>query len=185
MDSGAPLEATGTERLMPLVYDELRRLAGRYLRSEGPSATLAPTSLVHEAYLRLAGQDRARWQDRTHFFRVAAQMMRRVLVDHYRARRARKRGGGLKVTLAEAALVSPPLDLDVLALDHALEELARLDPQQATIVEMRFFGGLTVEETAAALGIGSATVKRDWAMARAWILLAVGGPEAAPRADGR
>jgi RNA polymerase sigma-70 factor, ECF subfamily len=167
------------DRLMPLVYEELKRLAGRYLRADRAAATLAPTSLVHEAYLRLAGQERAEWQDRAHFFRVAAQMMRRVLVDRYRAQHRQKRGGApLKVTLSEVAFAGPPLDLDVLALDHALSELARFDPQQATIVELRFFAGLTVEETAEALDIGTATVKREWALARAWILRALGGAPA-------
>ncbi len=176
----SPAELSSVDRLMPLVYEELKYLAGRYLRADRALPTLQPTSLVHEAYLRLAGQDRAQWQDRAHFFRVAAQMMRRVLVDRYRARRRKKRGSApIKVTLSDSALAEPPLDLDVLALDRALSELARLDPQQGTIVELRFFAGLTVEETADALGIGSATVKREWALARAFILLALegaGGP---------
>lgn len=169
------------DRLMPVVYEELKRLAGKYLRREGGDATLEPTSLVHEAYLRMVDQNRASWQDRTHFFRVAAQVMRRVLVDHYRTRRAKKRGGGgLKVTLASEAAAEPVRELDVLALDRALSALGRLDREQTTIVELRFFAGLTVEETAQALGISPATVKREWAMARAWILLEIqGGARAA------
>lgn len=164
------------DRLMPLVYEELKGLAGRYLRADGAAPTLAPTSLVHEAYLRLARQHRARWNDRAHFFRVAAQMMRRVLVDHYRARHRKKRGGApVRVTWVDSAASAEPLDLDVLALDRALSQLAKLDPQQATIIELRFFAGLTVEETAEVLDIGTATVKREWALARAWILLAIQG----------
>ncbi len=170
------VESSSVDRLIPLVYEELRHLAGRYLRADRALPTFHPTSLVHEAYLRLAGQDRAQWHDRAHFFRVAAQMMRRVLVDRYRARRRRKRGGApIKVTLSEAVLSEPPLDLDVLALDRALSDLTRFDPQQATVVELRFFAGLTVEETAEALGLGTATVKREWAMARAFILRALEG----------
>lgn len=169
-------ESLPVDRLMPLVYEELKRLAGRYLRAEGAAPTLQPTSLVHEAYLRLAKQHRAQWNDRAHFFRVAAQMMRRVLVDHYRSRHRKKRGGApAKVTWVDSAVSAGPLDLDVLALDRALSSLAKLDPQQATIIELRFFAGLTVEETAEALGIGTATVKREWALARAWILLALQG----------
>lgn len=172
-------EVLPVDRLMPLVYEELKGLAGRYLRAEGAAPTLQPTSLVHEAYLRLAKQHRARWNDRTHFFRVAAQMMRRVLVDHYRSRHRKKRGSSpVKVTWVDSAVSAEPLDLDILALDRALSALAKIDPQQATIIELRFFAGLTVEETAEALSIGTATVKREWALARAWILLALQGDAA-------
>ncbi len=164
---------------MPQVYDELKRLAGRYLHRDA-EATIEPTSLVHEAYLRMADQDRAAWQDRTHFFRIAAQMMRRVLVDHYRTRKSKKRGGGgIKITLLDSAPAEEPREVDILALDRALSALARLDRDQATIVELRFFAGLTVEETAEALSISTATVKREWAMAKAWILLEVAGGAAA------
>ncbi len=170
-----PSPAPGVDRLMPLVYEELKHLAGRYLRGDRAQPSLAATSLVHEAYLRLAGQDRAHFRDRAHFFRIAAQMMRRVLVDHYRAKKTFKRDGGLKVTMPDSELTEKPLDLDVLALDQALSELAALDRDQATIVELRFFAGLTVEETAKALGIGTATVKREWVVARAFILSVLGG----------
>lgn len=168
---------------MPIVYQELRRLAGRYLAHETPGQTLQPTALVHEAYLRLARQRRAPWQDRAHFFRVAAKMMRRVLVDHYRGRHAQKRGDGVaRITLVDDLASAGPQSVDLLELDAALERLAALDPQQATIVELRFFAGLTVEETAAALGISTPTVKRHWALARAWLLLALSGQGLA---DGR
>jgi RNA polymerase sigma factor (TIGR02999 family) len=167
------------ERLMALVYDDLRRRAAGYLRRERGSHTLQPTALVHEAYLRLVDQDRVVWQNRAHFLAVAASMMRRVLVDHGRRQKAEKRGGlGSRVTLDEAIAPSGPRDLDLLALDAALSELAVLDDQQARIVEMRAFGGLSVEETAEAIGISSATVKRHWAFALAWLQsrLRGGGP---------
>jgi RNA polymerase sigma factor (TIGR02999 family) len=165
---------------MPLVYHELRRLAARYLARERGGATLQPTGLVHEAYLRLARQDRARWNDRAHFFRMAAQTMRRVLVDRYRLRQARKRGSDpLRITLADAGAEDPAASVDLLALHEALERLAAFDEQQAQIVQLRFFAGLTVDETAEALGISTPTVKRDWAMARAWLEMTLGA-EAAP-----
>ena len=174
----APADPTpDVDRLMPLVYDELKRLAGRLLRSERASPSLAATSIVHEAYLRLAEQHRALWNDRAHFFRVAAQMMRRVLVDHYRTRHAKKRGGGgVAVTLLENAQVEEAaITVDLIDLDEALTALGRQDPKQAEIVEMRFFAGLTVDETAEALGISPATVKREWALAKAWLLVAIEG----------
>jgi len=157
--------------LIPLVYGELRRLAGRFLREERGSHTLQPTALVHEAYLRLVDQQRAEWQNRAQFMAIAARLMRRILVDHARARHAAKRGGALAaLTLDDFDVAGPrALSEEMLAIDQALERLHLLDPQQARIVELRYFGGLSVEETAAALSISERTVKRDWAMARAWL----------------
>jgi RNA polymerase sigma factor (TIGR02999 family) len=157
------------ELLLPLVYDELRRLARGYLHRERAEHTLQSTALVHEAYLRLVDQN-VDWQSRSHFFGIAAQMMRRILVDHARARNAAKRGEGLKVTLDEKMAIAEARDLDVIALDRALNRLAEQDEGQAKVVEMRFFAGLSIEETAEALGISPATVKRDWAMAKAWLM---------------
>lgn len=161
------------DRLLPAVYDELRRQAARAMRRESDVSTLQPTALVHEAYLRLVDQ-RAPWHNRAQFFGVAAQAMRRVLVDHARARHAAKRGGGApRITLGDAAAEQPgPTDdsaADVLALHDALTRLAAMDPDQARLVELRYFAGLTIEETAAALGSSPATVKREWAVARAWL----------------
>jgi RNA polymerase sigma-70 factor (ECF subfamily) len=162
-------------RLMPLVYDELRRLADHYLRQERPDHTLQPTALVHEAYLKLIDQTRVDWQNRAHFFGVAAQLMRRILVDHARRHRASKRGGfQQKLTLDEAVDYSQPRDLDMVALDDALNALAQMDARQSQIVELRFFGGLTIEETAEALGVSPATVKVDWSMAKAWLRREIG-----------
>ena len=159
------------DALMPLVEQELRQLARSYLRRERGGHTLQPTALVNEAYLKLVDQRDARWQSRAHFYGVAAQLMRRILVDHARARRAEKRGGpqGYAVTLSEADRVSAQPALDILAVHEALEELSALDPQQARVVELKFFGGLTIEETAEALGVSHATVERDWKAARAWL----------------
>ncbi len=158
------------QELMPRVYDELRRLAAHLLRRERAGHTLQPTALVHEAYLRLVDQTRVDWQNRAHFLGVAAQMLRRVLVDHARAKQRRKRSSGTVVLSFEESLVSgPEQNLDVVALDEALSELARIDPQQSRIVELRFFAGVSIEETAASLAISPATVKRDWAVARAWL----------------
>ncbi len=154
---------------MPLVYDELRRVAHRYLQAERKDHTLRSTELVHEAYLRLVDQESSAVKNRAHFFAVAARLMREILVDYARSRRALKRGYGCKVTLDEAIEMAQKRDLDVLALDHVLNELAGFDPQQARIVELRFFGGLSIEETSAVLKISPATVKRDWATARAWL----------------
>jgi RNA polymerase sigma factor (TIGR02999 family) len=157
------------EDLLPLVYDELRRLANSYLRRENPGHTLQSTALVHEAYLRLVDQD-INWQSRAHFFGIAAQMMRRILVDHARAKNAEKRGdGACKVTLEEGLLSTESRDVDILALDQALTRLAEFDKQQSQIVELRFFGGLSIEDTAEILKVSPATVKRDWAMAKAWL----------------
>jgi RNA polymerase sigma factor (TIGR02999 family) len=156
-------------KLLPLVYQELRRLAGHYLRRERPDHTLQPTALVHETYLRLIDQN-VSWQNRAHFFGVAAQMMRRILVDHARSRLAAKRGsGGVKISLDDALNLSDERAGDFIALDEALERLAEFDLQKSKIVELRFFGGLSVEETAEVLGIGTATVTRQWKMAKAWL----------------
>lgn len=156
-------------RLMALVYDELRRLAGRYMRREKPGHSMQATALVHEAYLRLVEQ-RNDWQNRAHFFGVAAQMMRRILVDHARARIAAKRGGlGQKISLDEALVFSEKPSAEILALDEALDRLAKWDPRQCRIVELMFFGGLTEEETAETVGVSSRTVKRDWSVAKAWL----------------
>ena len=157
------------EALMPLLYDELRAIAEGYLRRERPGHTLQPTALVHEAFLKLVDQREASWQNRAHFIGVAAQAMRRILVDHARRRRAAKRDGGRSITLDEQVAIAPAGVVDVEWVDEALQRLARLDERQARIVELRFFGGLNVEETAEALGISPATVKRDWVLAKAWL----------------
>jgi len=159
------------EALMPLVYNELRSLARSYLRRERSDHTLQATALVHEAYLRLVEQDNVNWQNRHHFFGAAANLMRRILVDHARAHLADKRGSGLpKVAITEAIAMSREQPADMLALDESLARLSSVDPQQGRIVELRVFAGLTVEETAELLGISPATVKRDWAVAKAWLL---------------
>ncbi len=158
------------DELMPAVYDELRHLAAHYLSRERSNHTLQPTALVHEAYLQLVDESRVNWQNRAHFFAAAARMMRHILVDHARAHNAAKRGGGnLKVTLSEAVAAFATPDLDLLALDDALNELGELDPQQSRVVELRYFGGLSIEDTAAVLKISPATVKRDWTTAKAWL----------------
>ena len=158
------------EKLTPLVYDELRRLAGRYLRQERAGHTLQSTALVHEAYLKLVGQNNVRWQNRAHFFGIAAQMIRRILVDYARARKADKRGSGAeKLSLDEAIALPGGQDLDLVALDDALEGLAKIDPRQSRLVELRFFAGLTIEETAEVMQMSLATAKRDWVSAKAWL----------------
>jgi RNA polymerase sigma factor (TIGR02999 family) len=158
------------EQLLPVVYDELRKLARRYLKRERPGHTLQSTALVHEAYLRMVDQRDISWQGRAHFFGIAAQMMRRILVDHARSRDAAKRGAGAcKLTLDEGLLAPAERDINLVALDEALETLAKLDPQQGRIVELRFFAGLSIEDTAEVLKISPATVKRDWAMAKAFL----------------
>jgi len=157
-------------KLAPLVYTQLRRLAAHYMKHERPGHTLQPTALVNEAYLRLVAWQEANWKDRAHFFRVAARLMRQILVEHARARSAGKRGGSIqKITLDEALEFSPERSDELIALDDALQSLERLDPRQTQIVELRFFVGLSVEETAEALGISARTVKRDWNVARAWL----------------
>jgi RNA polymerase sigma factor (TIGR02999 family) len=156
--------------LMPLVYDELRRLAAHYLRREHPDHTLQPTALVHEAYLRLVDQTQVRWQNRAHFFGIAANLMRQILVNQALNHQAAKRGGtAFRLTLDEAAALPKERDIDLVGLDEALTRLAALDPQQGRVVELRFFGGLTIEEAAEVLRISPATVKRDWTMAKAWL----------------
>lgn len=158
------------EALIPLVYDELRRLARRYLRRERPDHTLQSAALVNEAYLRLIRQEQPQWQNRAHFFGVAAQLMRHILVDHARNRAAAKRGAGApRLSLDPEFALPHERDLDLVALDDALNQLAALDSQQSRVVELRFFGGLSIEETSVVLGISSATVKREWATARAWL----------------
>jgi RNA polymerase sigma-70 factor (ECF subfamily) len=158
------------DALVPLVYDELRRQASRYLRHERVGHTLQTTALIHEAYLRLVDQRNVHWQNRAHFFGIAAQLMRRILVDHARTKKRAKRGGSdVRISLSEATLKTRAQDLDIVALDEALERLAAIDEQQSKIVELRFFSGLTVEETAEVLSISPATVKRDWSMAKAWL----------------
>ena len=160
----------------PLVYDELRRQARRQLRRERVGHTLQPTALVHEAFLRLAGQSQAQWQNRRQFFAVASRVMRRVLVDQARARAASKRGDGLtRVALDDAVATGASPDVDVLALDQALDRLEQLDPRQARVVELRYFGGMSAAEAAEAVGLSLATVNRDWAMARAWLFRELGG----------
>jgi RNA polymerase sigma factor (TIGR02999 family) len=166
-------DASAADELFPAIYSELRRQAARAMRQEGIEHTLQPTALVHEAYLRLVDQRRVQWQNRAHFFGVAAQLMRRILVDHARGRHAAKRGGGMqRITLGDAdALAGAPTDdsVDLLALHEALEALAALDPLQARLVELRYFTGLNIEETAEALDVSPATVKREWTVARAWL----------------
>jgi RNA polymerase sigma factor (TIGR02999 family) len=171
--SGGDQSAFG--RLVPVVYDELRRSARDLLASERGEHTLQPTALIHEAYLRLVGQDRARWANRRHFLCVAACAMRRVLVDHARARQASKRGDGVApAPLEEAMAVGVATDPALLELDQALSRLAVFDPRAAQVVELRYFGGFTDAETGDAIGISLATVKRDWTSARAWLLRELG-----------
>ena len=169
------------EKLTPLVYEELRGIAAGYMRDERPGHTLQATALVHEAYVRLIGQKRVSWQNRAHFYGIAAQLMRRILIDHARRRQAAKRGVGGPVRLTAGVDVAgaPEQDFDLLAIDGALSRLEQLDAAQARIVELRFFGGLTVEETAEVAGISTATVKREWRTARAWLRHEV-GLDAAP-----
>jgi RNA polymerase sigma factor (TIGR02999 family) len=157
------------EDLLPLVYQELRRRASAYLRHERPDHTLQPTALVHEAYIRLTAQTRVSWLNRTQFFAIAAQLMRRILVDHARERQAAKRPGGIRVTFEEGAQAVLPPDCELLMLDDALQDLARLDPRQAEIVELKYFAGLSETEVAAVLSLSRATVTRDWQSARAWL----------------
>jgi RNA polymerase sigma factor (TIGR02999 family) len=156
-------------RLIEAVYGELRRLARGYLQRERRDHSLPPTALVHEVYLKLIDQRRVRWQNRVQFFAIAAHQMRRILVDHARARQAGKRRGDLRVPFDNVDAPSDPLDLDVLELDAALERLEARYPRQSQLVELRFFAGLTVDETATVLGVAPITVKRDWALAKAWL----------------
>ena len=163
------------DRLTPLVYEELRQQAARYLRRERPGHTMQTTALINEAYLRLIDAKEVRWQGRAHFFAIAATLMRRILVDHARQRNAAKRGASpVHVTFDRIVATAKQSNIDVLAIDEALTKLATIDRQQAQIVELRFFSGLSVEETAAALGISPRTVKRDWSVARAWLRREIG-----------
>jgi RNA polymerase sigma-70 factor (ECF subfamily) len=163
------------DRLTPIVYDELHRLARRYMRGERPDHSLQTTALVNEAYMRLVDYKRMQWQNRAHFFAVSAQLMRRILVEHAR-RHNLKRGGGVQhIALDETVVVGGTRDADLVALDDALNELARLDPRKVQVVEMRFFGGLSVEETAEVLKVSAITVMRDWSSAKAWLYRELAG----------
>jgi len=163
-------DATARDELVPLVYDELRKIARRCLAGQRSSHTLQPTALVHEAYLRLAGRDSIVWTDRIHFFAMAAQIMRQILVDHARKRKTAKRGGDtITVVVDDVSATSQQPSIDVLALDDALKRLATLDPRQSQIVELRFFGGLSIEKTAEVVKVSPATAKRDWTTARLWL----------------
>jgi RNA polymerase sigma-70 factor, ECF subfamily len=162
-------DQSALERLTPIVYDELHRVARRYMKRERPGHSLQTTALVNEAYMRLVDYERMHWQDRAHFFAVSAQLMRRILVEHAR-RHNLKRGGGVQhVSLDEAAFAGSGQDTDLVALDRAMNALARIDPRKVQVVEMRFFGGLSAEETAEVLKISAVTVKRDWRAAKAWL----------------
>ena len=163
-------DQSALDALVPLVYSELRRIANHYLQAERPDHTLQSTALVHEAYVRLAEQDLPQWQNRAHFFAVAAQLMRQILVDYARSHRASKRGGNVyKMALDEAEEEPLAVDVDIIALDDALKSLGEMDSQQRRVVELKFFGGLSIEDTAEVLGISASTVKRDWITARAWL----------------
>lgn len=162
------------DKLTPLVYDELRRMAHRYMQRERDGHTLQTTALVNEAYLRLAGQQKIEWQSRAHFFAVTAQVMRHILIDHARRRRYAKRGGDAPhVALDEAAGMSEQRAAELIALDDALDELAKLDPRKSRVVELRYFGGLSMEEAAEVLEVSLMTVRRDWRVAKAWLYKAV------------
>jgi RNA polymerase sigma factor (TIGR02999 family) len=164
------------DSLLPLVYDELRRVAHHQLQNERPDHTLQSAALVHEAYLRLVGQEAPEWQNRAHFFAVAAQLVRQILVDYARRHRAAKRGGGAwKLSLADAVDLPQPGDVDLIALDDALKTLAQTDPRQCRVIELRFFAGLSVEETSQVLGVAASTVQRDWIAARAWLYREISG----------
>ncbi len=163
-------DSTAPDKLLPVVYEELRRLASAYMRNERSGHTLQATALVHEAYIQLVDWKNVTWQNRAHFFATAAQVMRRILVDHAREKNALKRGGGVKTIALDDAISFPNRkEIDIDSLDLALTELESFDPQQAKIVELRFFGGLTIAETAHALDISDSTVKRDWQIAKAWL----------------
>jgi len=170
-------DTAALEKLTPLIYDELHRLAHRFLRRERGGHTLQTTALVNEAYLRLVDQRNLRWQNRAHFFGIAAQAMRRILVDHARAHAAAKRGSGERAVPLEEALVAVPgLDVDLLALDEALNRLTAIDAVQGRVIELKFFGGLTIEEIAAVLHVSPATVGREWTLAKAWLYAELGCP---------
>jgi RNA polymerase sigma factor (TIGR02999 family) len=163
-------DAAAVERLMPMVYDDMRALAADFLRRERPGHTLQPTALVNEAFLKLVDQNRVEWKGRSHFFAVGAEIMRRILVDHARTKKRAKRGGGReRIQLNEDCFVSPHPEIDLLEINEALDKLAELDARQARIVELRFFGGLTVQEVAEVLGVSKRTVEAEWTMVRAWL----------------
>jgi RNA polymerase sigma factor (TIGR02999 family) len=174
-------DASALQRLTPIVYEELHRLARRYMRGERPGHSLQTTALVNEAYLRLVGYERINWQNRSHFFAVSAQVMRRILVEHARRRNLKRGGGAAHVSLDEAAVVGGSRAADLVALDDAMNTLAQFDRRKAQVVEMRFFGGLSVEETADVLKVSPATVMRDWNNAKAWLYRELAGEIA----DGR
>lgn len=163
--------ADAVDQILPHIYDELRRLAGSYLRRERSDHTLQPTALVHEAYMKLIDQRQVKWQNRAHFFGIAAQVMRRILMDHARKHLANKRGGDAEILPLEEEIfvVSPDKSNELLALDEALERLAKMDPPKARVVELRYFGGLSIEETAEVMGISVPTVNRHWKFAKAWL----------------
>lgn len=172
------LDDSAVARVLPHVYEELRELAGGYLRGERPNHTLQATALVHEAYVRMAGSSGKQWNDRTHFFRLAAKTMRHILVDHARQRAAQKRGGGAAgVVLTETVLLLDNHHTEIIEIDDALSRLSALSPERARVVELRFYGGCTIEETAEALDISTATVERHWRFARAWLKTQLLGDE--------
>lgn len=188
LQSIADGDESAVHKLMPLVYDDFRAMAERYLRQESTGHTLQPTALVNEAFLKLVDQKRVDWKGRTHFFAVGAQAMRRILIDHARTRKRQKRGGDRqRVQLDEELTISPNRDEDLLALEEVLEKLETVDPRQARIVELRFFGGLTVAEVAEVLGVSKRTVESEWTMVRAWLrreLSQADGGEATRPAEG-
>jgi len=171
-------DGAALDKLMPLVHEELRRLAHHYMRGEGLGHTMQTSALVNEAYLRLVDQTNPHWQNRAHFFAISAQLMRQILVDYARKRRSRKRGGDVRqVSLDEEMIVSEERAANVVALDDALKSLAEIDPRKSQIVELRFFGGLSIEETAEVLAVSPGTVMRDWTLAKAWLLREITGDE--------
>jgi RNA polymerase sigma-70 factor (ECF subfamily) len=174
-------DATALDKLTPIVYDELRRLAGRYMKRERDGHSLQTTALVNEAYLRLVDIRRMQWQNRAHFFAVSAQLMRRILVDYARRHNLKRGGGLMQVSLHDADLIDHGRDLDLVMLDGAMNSLAEIDPRKVRIVEMRFFGGLSVEETAEVLRISPITVKRDWRAAKLWLYRELTGSADGPR----
>jgi RNA polymerase sigma-70 factor, ECF subfamily len=170
----APADPPSAEALFSLLYDELHRLAHHYMRRERVGHTLQTTAVLNEAYLRLSEIDRIQWRDRTHFVAMAATAMRRVLVDHARAKARDKRGGGVAITSVDVDAVASEPGVDALALNEALDRLSTLDPFQARIVELRYFGGLTIDEAAAALDVSASTIKREWELAKAWLYQELG-----------
>jgi RNA polymerase sigma factor (TIGR02999 family) len=169
------------EKLIPLIYDELRQQAGRFLRRERPDHTLRPTALVHEAYLRLVGQERITWKNRAQFFGVAAQLMRRILVDHARQRGAAKRAGDWRRVFLDEEPGAPERGMDLVALEEALQELSEQDPDKVRMVELRYFGGLSLEETAKVMDVSPSTVTREWRMTRAWLFRRLQRAKKGPR----